>query len=350
MSQRTVAGLLAFVLTVALWAVAGFTPLPYVTYRPGPTVDILAEQQGRPTVRVSGHRAYRDEGELSLTTVYVSQPEDRITLPELVRAYFSDDAAVYPRSAVYSPDETDESSDQMSAIQMVSSQDNATAVALDALDYDVPTRVEVLKVIEDMPAEGRLRVGDEILTVGFTEIKRPEDVVEAVGVVKAGEPLAFRIRRKGRERNVVVTPVDDDGHARIGIVPGTVHDFPFDVQVDITDNIGGPSAGLMMALAVYDTLTPGSLTGGAHVSGTGTISPEGEVGPIGGVQQKVAGARETGADLFLVPAGNCNEVGDVDTDDMRLVKAATMTEALDAIETWRDDPDATLPTCEDEAP
>ena len=88
--------------------------------------------------------------------------------------------------------------------------------------------------------------------------------------------------------------------------PGVGYDFPFQVSVDIADNIGGPSAGLMMSLAIYDTLTPGSLTGGADIAGTGTITPAGKVGPIGGIQQKIAAARDAGAELFLVPADNCD--------------------------------------------
>ena len=98
MSQRTRAGLIALTLLAGLWGAAGFLPLPYVTYYPGPTVDILAEQGDIENVQVTGHEAYYDDGELRLTTVYVSQPEDDVTLPELLRAYFDPDAAVWPRS------------------------------------------------------------------------------------------------------------------------------------------------------------------------------------------------------------------------------------------------------------
>ena len=122
-------------------------PLPYVTYHPGPTVDILAEQAGEATVRITGHRAFHDEGELRMTTVYVSQPEDHVTLPELVRAYFDPDAAVWPRSAVYGPEETNETSDQESAVAMASSQDTAAFAAffhamLDAGVYLPPSAYE----------------------------------------------------------------------------------------------------------------------------------------------------------------------------------------------------------------
>lgn len=349
MSQRTGAGLLAFGLMIALWVVAGFTPLPFVVYSPGPTVDILATSDGEEIVQVDGATAHHDEGELRLTTIYVTQPEDHVTLPELLRAYFSPSDAVYPRSAIYAPDETDESSDRISEVQMVSSQENAVAVALRELGHDVETKVAVLDVAEDMPAEGRLQAGDELLEVGTAEIGTPQDVVDAVRDVRAGEPLAFKVRRDGSERTVEVTPREVDGRPMVGITPGEAYDFPFEVEVDLDDNIGGPSAGLMMALAVYDTLTPGPLTGGGKVAGTGTISSDGVVGAIGGAQQKIVAARDTGVELFLVPAANCNSLGDVDSEDMRVARVATMTEALSAIEAWEQDPDTELASCEDEA-
>ena len=349
MSQRTGVGLVALCLLAALWAVALFVPLPYVTYRPGPTVDVLATTDGSENVVVSGHRAYRDEGELRLTTIYVDQPQEDVSLPELLGAYFDPDQAVYPRWAVYAPDETDESSDRESDVEMASSQDSAVATALTELGHDVEQVVEVLDVAEGLPAEDRLEAGDVLLRVGTTEIAEPQDVVDAVGGAVVGEPLEFLVRRDDEEVTVEVTPREVDGGARVGITTGVGYTFPFDVQVTIEDNIGGPSAGLIMSLAVYDTLTPGSLTGGGRVAGTGTIDQEGNVGPIGGVQQKIAGARDTGTELFLVPAENCDGVRGVDPGDMRLARVATLTEALDAITAWAEDPDVDLPTCEDEA-
>jgi PDZ domain-containing protein len=349
MSQRTTAGLASLCLLAVLCGVAGFMPLPYVTYSPGPTVDVLSTTDGAEKVVVSGHKAYRDEGELRLTTIYVDQPQEDVTLPQLLSAYFSPDEAVYPRDAVYAPDETDESSDRESEVQMASSQDSAVATALTELGYEVETYVEVLDVTEKLPADGRLEVGDRLLRVGSTEIIEPQDVVDAVDAAPVDEPLDFLVRRDGKEVEEQVTPRLVDQDKRVGITPGAGYTFPFDVRVTIGDNIGGPSAGLIMSLAVYDTLTPGSLTGGHRVAGTGTIDQAGEVGPIGGIQQKIAGARDSGTELFLVPAANCAGVAGVDPEDMRLARVATLTEALDAISAWVEDPDADLPTCEDEA-
>lgn len=347
MSQRIKAGLVALPLLIALLVVVLTQPLPYVTYRPGPTVDILAQRDGQEIVRVEGRRTYRDDGELRLTTIYVDQPEQRVTLDQLVAAWINRDDAVYPRSAVYAPHETDADNDVESAVQMVSSQDAAVATALTELGYDVAPVVEVLHVQDGLPADGRLKVRDVLLRVGGRPVETAQDVVDAVDAAPVGKPLAFAVRRGGKEVTVEVTPAEIDGDKRIGISPGPGFVFPFDVSVDIGEGIGGPSAGLMFSLAIYDTLTPGSLTGGAVVAGSGTIDAEGAVGAIGGIQQKIAGARASGAELFMVPAGNCPDTRGLDTDDTRLVKVATMHDAVEEITTWVDDPDASLPTCED---
>lgn len=347
MSRRTGAGLLALCLLAVLWGTAALVPLPYVTYYPGPTVDMLGESGGDETVQVTGRKAYYDDGELRMTTVYVSQPEDDVTLPELLRAYFDPDAAVWPRSSIYAPEETDESTDIESSVAMLSSQDTAIAAALTELGEEFDPVVEVLNVTPGLPAEGRLEVRDILLEVGGTTVTDAQDVVDAVDRARAGEPIPFVVRRGEEQVSVEVAPREVDGDLRIGITPGLGFDFPFRVSVNVADNIGGPSAGLMMSLAIFDTLTPGSLTDGADVAGTGTITPAGEVGPIGGIQQKIAAARDAGVDLFFVPADNCDGVGGVDPGDMRLARATTMHRAVETLSDWVADPAAPLPSCED---
>lgn len=349
MSQRTLAAMLAVPLLLGLFVVVGTQPLPYVTYRPGPSVDILAAPEGKEIIEVSGHKAYRDDGELRLTTIYVDQPEEDVTLEELMRAWISPSEAVYPYDSVYAPEETDESSDVESAVQMVSSQDAAVATALTELGYDVEPETEVQFVQPDQPAEGKLKVRDILVSVGGVTITSAKDVVKAVDKAPLGQPLTFVVRRKGEEVSVDVTPREVEGDKRIGITPGPGFTFPFDVSVDIGENIGGPSAGLMFSLAIYDTLTPGSLSGGEIIAGSGTIDAAGKTGPIGGIAQKIAGAEAAGARLFMVAADNCSDTTDLGTGDMRLVRVETMHDAVEAISTWADDHDAALPTCEDPA-
>jgi PDZ domain-containing protein len=347
MSQRRIAALLAVPLLGFLLVAPLVVTLPYVEYEPGLTVDVLGEKDGEEIVQVSGHPAYRDDGELRLTTVFVTPPEGGVDLYTALDAWIDDEKALLPYEIVYPDGETPEDADRRGAAQMVDSQDTAVAAALVELGYEVDGTVQVQVVDEEMPAAGKLKARDQLLRIGDTPVETPQDVVDAVSGAPAGEPLEFRVRREGAIRTIEVAPRENDGRPMIGIVPGVGYDFPFDVSLTVDPDIGGPSAGLMFSLAVYDTLTPGSLTQGRAIAGTGTIDEQGEVGPIGGIQQKIVGAREDGAELFLVPPGNCEEALGAPADGIRIARADDLTSAVDTVESWSDDPDAELPTCED---
>jgi Lon-like protease len=345
MTQRTWAGLLAVPLLLALWVVALVLPLPFVTYEPGLTVDILDDSDGKEIIQVDGHKTYRDDGELRLTTVYVSRPESRVNLFQVMEGWISDDDAVYPRQVVYPKGETNADTRKEGAIEMVASQDSAIAVALSEMGVDYETFAKIVGVEDGTPAAGKIEEGDRLVSVNGRSFGGPDDVRRAVSQTSAGEAVELGIVRAGKERTVTVTPEVIDGVPRVGIEMQLNFRFPFDVEVGIDDRIGGPSAGLMFALGIYDTLTPGSLTGGNVVAGTGEITPEGTVVPIGGIQQKIAGAREAGADLFLVPAANCREALGVSTGQMELVRASTMHDVVEALDAWVDDPNHALPSC-----
>lgn len=345
MSQRLYAALVAGPLLFGLVVAALVLPLPYVVFQPGVTVDVLGEKDGEEIIQVQGQRTYRDDGELRMTTVYVTQPGGRVTLWEAMGAWLDDERAIYPYDAIYRPDETAEDSRTESAVQMVSSQDAATAVALRQLGYDVTPVIEVLDVTEGSPAQGKLEVRDVLTRIGDTPITSSQDVVDAVDGAPDGEPIEFELVRDGKTMTTAITPELVDGDPRVGVLAGPGFNFPFDVNVNIDPDIGGPSAGLMFSLAIYDTLTPGSLTDGETIAGTGSISETGEVGPIGGIQQKVVAARDAGAELFLVPADNCADALGAPNGDMRLVRAETMPEALSAVQAWAEDRDAALPEC-----
>lgn len=348
--QRTVAGLVAVPLLLVLWLAAALLPVPFVTYEPGLTVDVLAEQEGRERIQVQGAQTYRTDGELRMTTVYVTQPKARVNLFSAMAAWLDDERAVYPYDAVYDEEETAEDARRESSVQMVSSQDAATAAALRELGYDVTPVVEVLSVTQGLPAEGRLQVRDVIEAVDGRPISSAEEVGRVVRAAGAGTPVEFAVRRDGEERTVTVEPRATEDGPLVGILPGPGYRFPFQVDVEVSDSIGGPSAGLMFSLAIYDTLTPGSLTGGAVVAGTGTVDAEGRVGPIGGIAQKIPAARDAGARLFLVPPENCDEALGAPRGDVRLVRADTMHDARLAIEEWVADPDAAdLPACTEES-
>lgn len=347
MTQRTLAGLLAVPLVVGLWLLALREPLPYVTYTPGLTVDVLGTvgQDGEEIIEVSGAETYRTDGELRLTTVLVTEPQAEVNLFQLLGAWVDPDAAVYPYDTVYDPDDTDEGKDDEGAFQMASSQDAAVAAALAELGYELEPRPVVQAVTPGSPAEDRLRTGDLLLQVNGRQVTTPQEAADAVDDTVAGEPVELVVLRGEEERSVSVVREEIDGQLRVGIEMRPSYRFPVEVELAVNPDIGGPSAGLMFSLAVYDTLTEGSLTDGAVVAGTGTVAPDGTVGPIGGIDQKIAGAREDDAELFLVPADNCNDAYESPHDDMELVRVETMSSAVEALEAWAADRDADLPRC-----
>ena len=360
MNQRVLAAFLAVPLVAVLVVAALLEPLPYTMYSPGPTIDVLAAPEGKEIIQVPGQQTYRDSGQLRMTTVSVTPKDSEVNLFQVMGAWLDRSDAVYPREAVYPDDKTADQVRNEGQVQMVSSQDTAVAVALRALDHPVTPALEVLLIAPGAPADGALAVRDIFRKIDGTPL--PDDIAAAsrqlraaIRAAPAGQPITFTVLRDGAEVDVPVTPreptadlfglVELTGAAQIGISLGQGFILPFPVSVTIDPRIGGPSAGLMFSLAIYDTLTPGSLTNGGAVAGTGEISAEGVVGPIGGIQQKIAGAREDGAQLFLVPADNCEDADGAQNGDMRLVRVDTFDTALTAVETWAQDHDAELPSC-----
>jgi PDZ domain-containing protein len=356
MSQRLVAAVVAVPAIIALFVYALVNPLPYATYQPGGTLDVLGsdpDNGGAEVIQVDGHQTFRDDGQLRMTTVRVSPPAPAGKKPgenlfSLLGVWFDDDNAVWPYDVVHEPDDTPEKSQAEGQVQMTTSQDAAIEVALSEMGLDVPQVIQVSALTAGKPAAKVLKAGDVIRTIAGTKVDNADQLVDLITKSPAGKPLTIGISREGKESEVEITPVTEGGRTLIGITPAIAsYDFPFEVKININPLIGGPSAGLVFSLAVYDTLTKGSLTGGHEIAGTGEIAPDGTVGPIGGIQQKIAGARDDGAELFIVPIDNCAEALGADNGDMRLMMGQTMHDVRVALEAYAADEDAPLPSCED---
>ncbi|GAA1936178.1 YlbL family protein [Nocardioides marmoribigeumensis] len=356
MNRRSIATVTAVAAVVVLAVGIVRSPMPYVTMQPGPTVDVLGTYRGEPIVEVDGTRSYPPDGNLRLVTVSESTPDHSVLLPEALQAWFDKDAALIPRDAVYPDDATSESERALSSAQMVTSQDTAVAAALRRLGYHLRTFPEVIGLSPGGPSAGKLELRDRLRSIAGKPTPTLRSVFEALKGVEPGATVTVVVDRGSfadptRKRLRITTVRDPDpangGRALIGIFPGTGYRFPFKVSVGIDEGIGGPSAGLMFSLAIYDTLTPGDLTGGEDVAGTGTISDRGVVGAIGGIQQKIVGAQRDGATLFLVPPDNCADAlgAPVDDQDIRLVKAPTLKSAINSLTAYAKDPDADLPRC-----
>src|SRR3954449_2790268 len=140
MSRRTWASLLAVVLVVGLSVVAARKSVLYVSFSPGPTVNVLGKYNDKSIIQVTGHREYRDKGALRLTTIIPTGPSEKISIPEMVLAWIDPDRAVYPRRTLYGNTDTRQSVEQQSAAQMASLQDNAIASAFGALHVPFTTK------------------------------------------------------------------------------------------------------------------------------------------------------------------------------------------------------------------
>ncbi len=268
---------------------------------------------------------------------------------ELALAWMDSSRAVVPIDAVFPEGVTSEDRDERNAALMVDSQHEATAAALNELGYDTGAEVTVVEAIEDSPAAGVLEENDVITEIDGTKVTGAAELRAAIQDAE-GDAVELTVLRGGDQQiGVEITPELDttDGVDTwfIGVTLTTQYDFPIDVTIQL-DNVGGPSAGMMFALGIVDELTPGEMTGGNDIAGTGTIDAAGAVGPIGGIRQKLYGAVDAGADYFLAPASNCDEVVGHVPDGLQVISTSTLEESLDALEVIANGGDVdALPTC-----
>lgn len=346
---------------IALLCAGVLIRVPYAEMSPGPTVNTLADHDGEPVLQISGHRTYPADGHLNMTTVRVTSADFRMNLVEAVYGWLARDSKVVPHDTLYPDGKTEEQSTQENAEEFSQSQESAKVAALKELGIPVKSWVIVSTVVKSSPAEGRLHAGDVIKTVDGTAVKQPSDVAKLVTRHKPGQAVVFTVvpakdqaaaekehKTATTTRKVAITTraSDDSGAKRaiVGISAGTDHTFPFGIDIKLAD-VGGPSAGLMFSLGIYDKLTPGDLTGGKFVAGTGTIDDDGTVGPIGGIDMKTVGARDKGAQYFLTPAENCAAAAKDTPGGLTLVKVKTIGDALDALKDIRTGHTADLPRC-----
>ncbi|GAA1518353.1 PDZ domain-containing protein [Sphaerisporangium rubeum] len=335
MSRRGLTLVVAGLLTLALGGAGAVLPVPYVALSPGPTEDTLGSVKGKPVISISGHETYPTSGKLSLVTVaYQGGPTAHLDLLTALRGWVDPNVAVVPEETIFPKTVTVKEVEEQNTQEMTGSQQDATAAALNELKIPIETIIVVASTQKNRPADGKLRPGDQITKVDGTAIRDVDGVAAGVRKHKPGEQVKFDVIRDGKPLTVDVGTVEGNGGSIVGMVMGTRFKFPFNVNVNVGD-VGGPSAGLMFSLGIYDKLTPGALTGGTSIAGTGTITADGKVGPIGGIQQKMIGARDAGATVFLTPADNCDDAVRSVPDGLRLVRVTTMREAVHAIDALR---------------
>ena len=354
-SRSTVFGVWALAVATLILFVFTFLPSPYVIQQPGPVLNTLgtspnADGEDVPLITVPDEDETSTEGRLDLLTVQVNGNRERTpSWMELALAWFDPSRAVVPLDRIFPTGQTTEERNTENAALMSDSQLEASAAALRELGYDVPQEIVVGTVADDGASAGVLDLGDVITSLDGTPVSSVEEVRAAVQSGE-GAPVTLGIEREGAETSVSVTPrwgeVNGQQQWLLGVGLTAAFDLPVDVKIQI-NNVGGPSAGMMFALGIIDKMSPGDLTGGEHFAGTGTIDAQGNVGGIGGIRQKLFGARDAGAAWFLAPQANCNEVVGHVPDGIRVFAVSTLEEALTVLETVRDrgDLDA-LATCD----
>ncbi len=343
-------------LALTLFGVFGLAvlPSPYVIERPGPVIDTLGtvtiDGEEVPLIQIPTEPTYETPGSLSLTTVNVYGNRDQApSWFEVMRAWLDPTQSVVPVDAVFPEGVSTEDRREQSRIDMENSQQEAIAAAMRSIGEPYESRLLIVQTLEGSPAEELVEPDDVILTVNGEPVRDVTALRAAIADNGTGRPVELGIQRSGSDLQVEVTPVLSENEPRvpvIGVLIAGQYVFPFEVEIEL-ENIGGPSAGLMFALGIIDTLTRESLAGGEDVAGTGTISADGSVGPIGGIVQKMHGAVAAGADWFLAPVDNCEDVAGNVPADLEVFSVGTLDEAIGVLQTIADDGDLSeLARCE----
>ncbi|MET3718252.1 MULTISPECIES: S16 family serine protease [unclassified Arthrobacter] len=344
--RRVSVMMLAGMLALGLGIAVGTIPVPYVVESAGPTFNTLGQTQGSPVISVTGHESYPANGNLDLTTVYVDGgPNGPVSILGAFGAWLDGSKSVYPQELIYPTGTTKEQAEEQSSVAMTTSQENAVASALRGLDIPFGQQLQAAGLSDGSPSKGKIEDGDIFETINGKPITSLAVVQEELAAGQ-GAPAALVVQRAGESISQSITPMANGaGRYILGVKLKYLFTFPFDVKISL-DKVGGPSAGLMFSLGIIDTVTPGDLTGGKHVAGTGTITPDGAVGPIGGIQQKMLGARAGGATLFLAPADNCDDVVGHVPEGMQVVKVENLAQARAAVELAGSGQDTSaLPLC-----
>ena len=343
-----------FILVVAV-AIAAFTvPINVVIEAPGPTWNVLdnGSSSDQDVLKVKGTETYPTEGALRMTTVSVSGcPGYPVTTADLIAAWFSSDRRIVDRNEVCPQDQTAEQVEETGKAQMTASQDSAVIAALIETGMATAMRLTVTEVTEQQDST-EVQVDDVLETIApeggeTTTITSFSQLRELMSTIAEGTRVTLGVRRGEQQVSAALTtiaPQEGTSGSLLGLSLKISVDSPVEASFGLSD-VGGPSAGMMFALGLVDKITPGALTGSKDIAGTGTINMDGQVGPIGGIQQKIAGAHGAGSKVFLAPASNCDEVKGHEPEGMQVFAVSTLHEAVTATEAIASGNTSGLTTC-----
>jgi Lon-like protease len=347
-TRQTWTAIVSAVTFVALAILLAVVPIPFVNWSPGGVRDTLGDIDGKPMIQISGIQTYPTTGQLDMTIVASTPVDSRLSLPQGLLYYWLPSRDSLPRDSVYPPGKSAEQLEAEDTEMMETAKDAAAVAALEAANEEVTEMPVVFSVTVGGPAHNRLKPGDLIVSVNGVTTLNNESVGSQVRRHGVGARIHFVVLRDKVRTEVDVITVESTtqpGVPVVGITVNTGYRYEPEISFELGRQIGGPSAGLVFALAIYDKITEGALLAGKHVAGTGTITPNGDVGGIGAIQEKIAAAESDGATAFLVPQANCGDLAGLQSD-MTLVRVGTLREAIGALDNLQA-PDRTgsLPRC-----
>jgi PDZ domain-containing protein len=328
MSSKRAWGLVAvFLAVVAAITLSLTVPIPiYYAQLPGPIRDVER------LVDVEGRTTFSSEGELYMTTVSF---DTRVTFVEWINATLDPTKKVVERDQVTGGLSLEEL-ERIQVEEMKNSQSAAQVVAATALGSSPPTGdgARIVSVVQE-PAKGELRPGDVIVGIDGSAVATICDVYRLLRDRAPGDEIEIEVERDSEVMSFTLqagSTTVDPGQAFLGIAMTSDYEFSpgFEVEFD-TGRVAGPSAGLMLSLGLYDQLTPEDLTKGRAIAGTGTITCDGSVGPIGGIEQKIAAAEAAGVDAFLAPAANADAARSA-ANDIAIVAVDTFADAVEFLQ------------------
>jgi Lon-like protease len=318
-------------------------PLPFVVVEPGTPNNTFGKEDGKQVVEIVGRKSYPTSGKLNLTSIWVTNPESHIQSFELVRAWADGERSVQPREVFYPKGEDPKKVTAESVADMKNSQLTSKLAALTYLKIPYSERLIVKGFTDKSPNKEIIKLEDVIKTFNGVPVTSGSQLRKLIYNSKKGR-AEIGVTRSGKQLTlpIVLTTINSNGSKQnvIGIQISEDYQFPFTVKIRLKD-VGGPSAGLIFTLAIIDKLTKEDLVRGRNIAGTGTISPSGKVGPIGGIEEKLIGAKREGATLFLAPSLNCPDIRHI-PKGLQVVPVDNLTEALTALRAK--DPQ-TLPIC-----
>ncbi len=332
LSRRVQTLIVGGALFVVLAIVGLAVPVPYAILGPGPTVNTLGTYDKQQVIAINGKTANKVSGNLNLTTVSVTL--GHVSAVQAMVGWLAHDQVVVPRETIVPPGQSEKQVSQQDAEDFTNSQDDAEGAAFCELKY--PKYFGVLGVADQMKPKGALKVGDRLVSLDGQGISTRTALQSVLSTKVPGRTATVVVVRGGKRTTNTLTlldPATGARGARMGItVAQTCFAPDFTVTLGLNNDIGGPSAGMMFALGIMEKVGTQDLTGGKFIAGTGTIDPNGQVGPIGGIQLKMIAARRAGASVFLAPQSNCADVRGNVPKGLTVAKVATLHGAVQALQ------------------